>query len=68
MSRRLGLSAFIGLFGAAQLVRPDRTSLPTDASRTIRAHLGTPTELVAVLNSSCGDWASAEQYFRRAQL
>lgn len=57
MSRRLKLvaGAVVAVFAVAQLVRPGRTNPPTDASRTIQAHMGTATELVAVLDRSCGD-------------
>lgn len=57
MSRRLKLAAgaVVLVFAAAQLVRPERVNPPTDASRTIQAHVGTPSGLVAVLDRSCGD-------------
>jgi Haem-binding domain len=57
MSRRLkqAVVLFVGVFAAAQLIRPDRTTPPTDVSRTIQAHLGTTSGLVAVLNRACGD-------------
>jgi hypothetical protein len=40
---------------AAQLVRPARANQPTDVSRTIEAHVGTPSGLVAVLDRACSD-------------
>ena len=43
------------LLVAAQLIRPDRTNPATDVSRTIQAHAGITSELVAVLDRSCGD-------------
>jgi hypothetical protein len=57
VSRRLKQAAilFVILFAAAQLVRPGRTNPATDRSRTIRAHPGTTSELVAVLDRSCRD-------------
>ena len=55
MSKRVKQAAvvFIILFAAAQLVRPERENPATDASRTIQAHAGTTSELVAVLDRSC---------------
>ena len=57
MNRRLKQVAvgFVVVFAAAQLVRPDRTNPATDVNRTIQAHAGTASGLVAVLNRSCGD-------------
>jgi hypothetical protein len=57
VSRRLKQAAvvFVIVFAAAQLVRPDRTNPPTDAGRTIRAHVGTATGLSAVLDRACSD-------------
>jgi hypothetical protein len=57
MSRRLKQIAvvFIVVFAAAQLVRPERTNPPTDATRTIEAHMGTASGLGAVLDRSCRD-------------
>jgi hypothetical protein len=46
---------FIGVFAAAQLVRPERTNPPIDPSRTIQAHVENASELGAVLDRSCGD-------------
>ena len=47
--------AFIVVFAAAQLVRPDRVNPATDPSRTIQAHVGPNGGLVAVLDRACGD-------------
>jgi hypothetical protein len=57
MRRRLKQVAvvFVIVFATAQLVRPERTNPATDASRTIQAHAGTTSELVAVLDRSCRD-------------
>jgi Haem-binding domain len=57
MNKRLKQAAvvLVVVFGAAQLVRPERANPATDASRTIQAHLGTSSGLVAVLNRSCSD-------------
>src|SRR6266571_5763861 len=57
MSRRLkeAAVAFVVVFAAAQLVRPERANPATDVSRTIQAHAGTATELVAVLDRACRD-------------
>jgi len=57
MSRRLKQAAvvLVVVFATAQLVRPERTNPATDASRTIRAHVGTASGLVAVLDRACGD-------------
>ena len=57
MRRRLKQSAivFIVVFAVAQFVRPERGNPPTDESRTIQAHLGTTSPVVAVLDRSCGD-------------
>lgn len=57
MSRRLKQAAvvFVAVFAAAQLVRPGRANPPTDASRTIQAHVGTASGLAAVLDRSCRD-------------
>jgi len=38
-----------------QLIRPERSNPPTDASRTIQAHVGTARGLVAVLDRACSD-------------
>ena len=57
MSGRLKKAAvvFVVVFAAAQLVRPDRANPPTDVSRTIQAHPGTGSGLVAVLDRACRD-------------
>src|SRR5262245_64676484 len=57
MSKRLKQSAvvFVVVFAAAQLVRPERANPPTDVSRTIQAHVGTASGLVAVLDRACAD-------------
>ena len=57
MSRRLKQAAvvFIILLAAAQLVRPARTNPPTDATRTIHAHVEATSGLGAVLDRSCRD-------------
>lgn len=62
MSRRLKLAAVvcIVIIAAAQLVRPDRTNPTTDPDRTIQAHLGTASGLVAVLDRACRDCHSNE--------
>jgi Haem-binding domain len=57
MSKRLlQVSAVVvAVLVAAQLARPDRTNPPTDINRTIAAHAGVTSELVGVLDRSCGD-------------
>jgi hypothetical protein len=56
MSRRLKLAVVVVvIFAAAQLIRPERANPPTDASRTIQAHMGTTSGLVAVLDRACSD-------------
>src|SRR5262245_1364835 len=57
MSRRVKQVAvvFVVLFAAAQLIRPERANPPTDGSRTIQAHVGTASGLVAVLDRACRD-------------
>jgi hypothetical protein len=57
MSRRLKQAAvvFVLVFVAAQFVRPERANPATDVSRTIQAHVGTATGLVAVLDRACSD-------------
>ena len=57
MKKRLKQSALVlvGLLAAAQLIRPDRTNPPVDATRTIAAAPGTPSGLSAVLDRSCRD-------------
>jgi Haem-binding domain len=62
MSRRLKHAAvvFVIVFAAAQLVRPERANPATDVSRTIQAHVGTASGLVAVLDRACRDCHSNE--------
>ena len=57
MGRRLTQAALllIVVFAVAQFVRPERANPATDPSRAIQAHVGTPRELVAILNRSCAD-------------
>ena len=57
MSRRLKQATvvLIAVFAAAQLVRPVRANPVIDASRTIQAHVGTASGLVAILDRSCRD-------------
>ena len=57
MSKRLKQTAviFIVVLAAAQLVRPERANPPTDASRTIQAHVGRTSDLAAILERSCRD-------------
>ena len=57
MSRRVKQAAvvFVIVFAAVQLVRPEQANPTTDASRTIQAHVGATSELVAVLDRSCRD-------------
>ena len=57
MSRRLKQAALVlvAVFAAAQLVRPERANPTIDPSRTIQAHVGTTSGLVAVLDRSCRD-------------
>ena len=57
MGRRLKQAAIVivVVFAAAQLVRPERANPSTDASRTIQAHMGTTSGLIAVLDRACRD-------------
>ena len=66
MSRRLKQAAvvFVVVFVAAQLIRPARANPPTDVSRTIQAHVGTTSELAAVLDRSCRDCHSNNTVWR----
>jgi hypothetical protein len=59
LSRRPAV-VFVVVFAAAQFFRPERTSPATDATRTIRAHVGTASGLVGVLDRACGDCHSNE--------
>ena len=56
-SKRLKQAAvvLVVIFAAAQLVGPGRANPPTDASRTIQAHVGTASGLAAILDRSCRD-------------
>lgn len=65
MSKRLRvvaiiIFAFIAVFAAAQLIRPERTNPSTDANRSIQAKVGTSTALTAVLRRACNDCHSNE--------
>lgn len=57
MAKRLKQAAlvFVVVLVGAQFIRPDRTNPPTEASRSIEAHVGTGSELPAVLNRACSD-------------
>ena len=57
MSRRLTFAAVLVViaFAAAQLIRPSRANPPTDPARTIRAHMGTASGLVPILDRSCNE-------------
>ena len=57
MDRRLkqAVGVFVVIVAAAQLIRPDTSNPPTDASHTIQAHMGFDSGLVAVLDRSCRD-------------
>ena len=57
MSKRLKQAAFVlvVVIAVAQLVRPERANPPTDASRTIQAHVGSASRLVAILDRACRD-------------
>lgn len=57
MSRRLKQAAvvIVVVFAVAQLVRPERANPPTDATRTIQAHMPAGSGLAAVLDRSCRD-------------
>ena len=57
MSRRLKQVAVVAVvvFAAAQLVRPERANPPTDVSRTIQAHAGAGSGLVAIVDRACRD-------------
>ena len=62
MNRRLKQAAvvFVFVFAAAQFVRPERANPATDVGRTIQAHGGTTSGLVAVLDRACRDCHSNE--------
>jgi hypothetical protein len=57
MSRRITRAAvvFAVVLCAAQLIRPDRANPVTDPGRTLRAHAGTASPLVPILDRACGD-------------
>jgi hypothetical protein len=57
VSRRLPKAAavLVGLFAAAQLVRPGSADPATDPTHTIGWELGATSPLVRVLDRSCGD-------------
>ncbi len=57
MSKRLKLAVLtlVAVFAAAQLIRPKRINPPIDASRTIRAVLGSGSGVAAVTDRSCRD-------------
>ena len=71
MWRRLKRVApvFVVLFGlvfaGAQLVRPKRTNPPTDINRTLQSVAGTGSELVKVVDRSCGDCHSNATVWER---
>src|SRR5512147_2825278 len=57
MSRRLKQAAvaFVVVFAAAQLVRPERANPPADVNRTIQSHMGMTSGVAAVVNRACRD-------------
>ena len=57
MRKRLMQAAIVlvAIVAGAQLIRPGRTNPPIDPSRTIAAHTGTSSALVAVLDRACAD-------------
>jgi hypothetical protein len=52
--------ALILLFGAIQLIRPERTNPPVDQNLVVQEHLQIPTEIGAILRRSCYDCHSNE--------
>ena len=54
------VGAFIVALAAAQLIRPDQTNPSTDPTRTIRAHMGNASPVVAVVDRACRDCHSNE--------
>ena len=44
---------FVGVFAAAQLIRPDFASSPTDRQDAVGAQLGASSPVAAVLGRSC---------------
>jgi hypothetical protein len=67
VSRRLKQAAvvFVVVFASAQLFRPARANPVTDESRTIQAHVGTTSGLVAVLDRACNDCHSNRTVWSR---
>jgi formate-dependent nitrite reductase cytochrome c552 subunit len=67
VNRRLKQAAvvLVFVFAAAQLVRPERANPATDVGRTIQAHAGTTSGLVAVLDRACNDCHSNETVWSR---
>ena len=61
MSRRpkrvalVAAAVVVAVLGAAQLVRPERTNPPIDASRTLQAQAGVSKGLIAVVDRACSD-------------
>lgn len=55
MSLKRAALVLVVLFAAAQFIRPERANPPTDASRTIQAHVKTAGGLTAVLDRACSD-------------
>ena len=47
--------AFVVVFAAAQLVRPQRANPSTDVSRSIETRMGAASPLVAVVDRACRD-------------
>lgn len=47
--------AFVVVFAAAQLVRPERVNPPTDLNHTIQARMGTTSGVAAVVDRTCRD-------------
>src|SRR5947209_17914674 len=56
--------AFIVVFVAAQLVRPERANPATDPGGTIQAHVRSTSGVAAVLDRSCGDCHSNKTVWR----
>lgn len=52
--------ALIVIFGAIQLIRPERPNPPIDQSQIVQEHLLIPTEIGAILRRSCYDCHSNE--------
>jgi hypothetical protein len=52
--------AFIIVFAVAQLVRSEHSNPPTDSTRTLRAHVGSASALVTVVDRACRDCHSNE--------